>query len=191
MLYRHGLPEGLGDYRDIHLYEGILVGVIILATLAAVVFRSRLAAIASLSAVGYSIALIFVLYGAPDLAMTQFLVETLTVILLVLVFYYLPGFNRLSAPSARVRDIVVAAGVGTLMTLIVLASNQVEPVDRVADYFVEESVPGGFGRNVVNVILVDFRALDTLGEITVLGLAALGVYALLRLRPKDTQEMSE
>jgi multicomponent Na+:H+ antiporter subunit A len=191
LLYRHGLPEGLGDYRDIHLYEGILVGVIILATLAAVVFRSRLAAIASLSAVGYSIALIFVLYGAPDLAMTQFLVETLTVILLVLVFYYLPGFNRLSAPSARVRDIVVAAGVGTLMTLIVLASNQVEPVDRVADYFVEESVPGGFGRNVVNVILVDFRALDTLGEITVLGLAALGVYALLRLRPKDTQEMSE
>jgi multicomponent Na+:H+ antiporter subunit A len=114
--------------------------------------------------------------------MTQFLVETLMVILFVLVFYFLPRFGVLSATRARVRDGVVALLAGGLMTALVMIATSVQYHPSIAHYFAEQSVPLAHGRNIVNVILVDFRALDTLGEITVLGVAGIGVYALLKLR---------
>jgi multicomponent Na+:H+ antiporter subunit A len=144
---------------------------------------SRLSSVAALGLVGYGVALTYVLYGAPDLAMTQFMTETLTVILFVLVFYHLPRFTRLSSARARWRDALIATAAGTLMTVLVLAAT-VLPLDSgLRDFYARASRPLGHGRNVVNVILVDFRALDTLGEITVLGVAAIGVFALLKLRP--------
>jgi multicomponent Na+:H+ antiporter subunit A len=124
------------------------------------------------------------LYGAPDLAMTQILVETLTVLLFVLAFYHLPNMHRTSSRAVRLRDAVIALLVGGLMTLLVLAATATPPTSRLAPYFVEHSKPDAHGSNIVNVILVDFRGLDTMGEITVLAVAAIGVYALLRLRPK-------
>jgi multicomponent Na+:H+ antiporter subunit A len=156
------------------------------AALVAISARSRLSAIAALGVVGYGISLLYVLFGAPDLAMTQVLIETLTVILFVLVLYHLPRFAIRSSRRNRVRDAVVAGAAGVLMTGLTLAAFTVNQPGGISDYFAERSVPDGHGRNVVNVILVDFRALDTLGEITVLGLAALGIYALLRLRPRKT-----
>jgi multicomponent Na+:H+ antiporter subunit A len=146
-----------------------------------VLAKSRLAAIAALGVVGYSVALIFVLFGAPDLAMTQFLVETLTVILFVLVFYHLPESQIVSDWAARWRDAALALAAGALMTAFVLVGTP-ENYPPISGYFVEHSVTQGHGRNIVNVILVDFRGLDTLGEITVLAVAAVGVYALLKLR---------
>jgi multicomponent Na+:H+ antiporter subunit A len=159
----------------------------VLAALGAVRAHSRFAAVAALGAVGYSISLIFAMFGALDLALTQFLVETLTVILLVLVFYNLPqgqgGLRRI-----RWRDLAVAVSAGGVMTALVLATGRPAAQEPVSRYFIERSVPDAHGRNVVNVILVDFRAIDTLGEISVLGIAALGVYALLRLRPQREAE---
>jgi multicomponent Na+:H+ antiporter subunit A len=149
--------------------------------------KSRLAAIAALGVVGYGVALIFVLFGAPDLAMTQFLVETLTVILFVLVFYHLPEPRAVSEQVARWRDAALAVAVGAVMTALVLVSTP-EHYPPISAFFVENSVPRGHGRNVVNVILVDFRGLDTLGEITVLSVAAVGVYALLKLRRRAQPE---
>jgi len=149
----------------------------------AILKESRLAAIAALGVVGYGVSLIFVLFGAPDLAMTQFLVETLTVILFVLVFYHLPEDQRVREGAGRWRDAALAISVGALMTALVLVSTP-ENFPPISEFFDEHSVPQGHGRNVVNVILVDFRAMDTMGEITVLSIAAAGVYALLKLRKR-------
>lgn len=167
----------------ITVYEVVVALLIVLATLAAVRSRSRLAAVTALGVVGFGIALIFVLYGAPDLAMTQILVESITVILLVLILYHLPGFARLSGRVDRVRDAAIATGAGVLMTTLVLIAYSTEHLPPVSAYYLANSVELAHGRNIVNVILVDFRGLDTLGEITVLTLAATGVLALLKLKP--------
>ena len=129
--------------------------------------------------------IIFVLYSAPDLALTTFAIEILTVILFVLVLYKLPKYLKFSGAGSKIRDAVVAAGVGIFMTLIVLAVAAGDMQSELKEYFAEASLPEGKGRNIVNVILVDFRAIDTLGEITVLAVAAVGVYALLKLKSKE------
>jgi multicomponent Na+:H+ antiporter subunit A len=183
LVRRTGWPD-LAGWRDVRFYEFALAALILAAAVVAVRSYSRLAAIASLGVVGYGVALIYILFGAPDLAMTQFLVETLTVILFVFVFYHLPRFASLSSPGARARDVVVALAAGGLMTLLVLAALSAPMVPHVSTFFAENAVPRAHGRNIVNVILVDFRALDTLGEITVLAVAGVGVYALLKLRPE-------
>jgi multicomponent Na+:H+ antiporter subunit A len=174
------LPEhGL---KDIYFYEFGLAVLMLLAALAAVRSKSRLGAIASLGVVGYGVALVYILFGAPDLAMTQFHVETLTVILLVLVFYHLPKNQDRSSMTHRVRDAIVAIAFGSLMTLLVLVGVAVQFDPPIFDYFAEHSYLDAHGRNVVNVILVDFRGFDTMGEITVLAVAGIGVYSLLKLR---------
>jgi len=126
--------------------------------------------------------LIYVLFGAPDLAMTQFLIETLAVVLLVLVLYRLPRFVKYSSVRTRVRDAVIALSAGGLMTSLVFIAADLPFESQVTPYFAEHSYLLAKGKNIVNVILVDFRALDTLGEITVIAIAAVGVYALLKLR---------
>jgi len=116
--------------------------------------------------------------------MTQFMIETLTVILFVLVFYHLPRFTALSTRTELVRDAVTALAFGGLITIIVSTGAGIQLHPKISDYFIENSVPLAHGRNVVNTILVDFREFDTFGEITVLAIAGIGVYALLRLRPR-------
>jgi len=163
----------------------LLLGVLAMAAaVAAVRARSRTASIVALGAVGYSIGLLFLLFGAPDLAMTQIAIETVTVMVLLLAFRHLPHFARLSSWTSRVRDVVVACAVGALMTLLVLTATRTPPPDPISDYHLAQSVPGAHGHNVVNTILVDFRGLDTLGEVTVLAIAGFGIVALLKLRPR-------
>jgi multicomponent Na+:H+ antiporter subunit A len=163
--------------------ETLIVLLVVASVVAAAVSSSRLGAIAALGAAGYGIALIFLLAGAPDLAITQFVVETLVVVLFVFAFYRLPRFARFSPPAARLRDLVFAAATGALMSLLTLAAAGTALQAPISDYFGEWAYLKAHGRNIVNVILVDFRALDTLGEITVIAVAAIGVYALLGLRP--------
>jgi len=173
------------DWLNLSPHEALLAAVMITAAVAALLFQSRLAAVVALGVVGLGVALLFLLFGAPDLAMTQFVVETLTVILLVLVLYHLPRFARFSSGRARLRDLAVAMSAGSLLTLSLLALQGFQRSDALSAYFAQTSVPEAHGRNIVNVILVDFRALDTLGEITVLAVAAIGVYGLLKLRLKS------
>ena len=173
------------EVSSVWVHELGLGTLILLATVAVLRASTRLAAVAALGVIGFSIGLIYLLFGAPDLAMTQFAVETLTVILLVLVLYRLPRFAQFSTRASRLRDAVIALGFGALMTVVVMTVTASPVSSTLADYFVENSVLLAQGRNVVNVILVDFRALDTFGEVTVLAIAALGVFALIKLRVNE------
>jgi len=169
-------------------YEISISLIIIISTFVVITSESRLKSIIALGVVGFSVGIVFIIHSAPDLALTTFAIETLTVILFVLVLYKLPKFLQFSKAGSKIRDFVIASCVGIFMTLMVLIVTSFEFSSELKKYFTENSVPGGKGRNVVNVILVDFRAIDTLGEITVLGIAALGVFALLKLRLDDKEE---
>jgi len=185
------LPE---SWPSVYLYEGTLMALIAAAAIATVVLRSRLAAITAMGVAGFSIALLFIVLGAPDLAMTQFLVETLIVVIIVLVMQRLPRFAKAerSTWGVRLRDGALAGALGLVMAGIVLAVLQIPLDQTIPNYLAQESVPGGKGRNIVNVILVDFRALDTLGEIAVIAVAAIGAYSLLTLgKRRDKRKTKE
>lgn len=186
-LVANGLPgaQGWGDLRP---HEALLVAVIVLGAVVTILSHSRLGAVAALGVVGFGVALIFAQFGAPDLAMTQFAIETLSVILLVFALYHMPARLVSLRRSVRWRDAAVALAGGATITLLVLLALEVQIAPSIGDYYMTNSAPAAHGHNVVNVILVDFRGVDTMGEITVLGIAATGVYALLRLRSRDDRE---
>ncbi len=159
-----------------------LAAIIVLATLFSTLTGSRLATIISMGVVGYGIAMIYFYFSATDLAITQILVETLVVAMFILVLQRLPKFARLSSRITKWRDLSIALVFGVAMTLVALKAVQVDFNPPISGYFLENSYNEAFGKNVVNVILVDFRALDTLGEVVVLTVAAFGVSVLLRNR---------
>ena len=135
-----------------------------------------------LSVTGYAMAGLFVLSGAPDLALTQAAVETLSTVVFVLVLRRLPEhFERQSSPRRRVVRLAIAGAVGVTVFVFALVAAGHRLTPPVSDEMIARSVPDGHGRNVVNVILVDFRGFDTLGEITVLAVACLGAAALARV----------
>ena len=158
----------------------LIVFVIIAGAITATVAQSTMSAVLSLGAVGYGVAMMFLSFGAPDLAMTQFSVETLTVLIYVLVFRHFRALGSLSPRPVRVRDGLIAIGSGMFIGALLVSVATTETAPRLREYFAEFGPTLGHGRNIVNVILVDFRAFDTLGEITVLATAALGVRGLLR-----------
>jgi multicomponent Na+:H+ antiporter subunit A len=186
--YDHVTVPSLGELLDIRLYELFVPALIVVAIGLIVTSNSRMAAVCGLGVIGYAIAILFVMYGAPDLAMTQFSIETLTVVLFVFVLARLPRFAKLSSMQARRRDIGVSIAGGAVMSAIAWAATAAHVPSRLSDFFAQNSLVQAKGRNLVNVILVDFRGLDTLGELVVLSVAAIGVFALLRIgREPDNQ----
>jgi multicomponent Na+:H+ antiporter subunit A len=160
----------------------------VLAIFKVVSTSSRLIAVASMGVVGYCICLLFVFYSAPDLAMTQFAIDTLTVVLFVLVLFKLPPFLNLTNTFVKLRDGFISLSLGTLISIIALEVLN-EPVNKeTTAFYAENAYLLAKGKNVVNVILVDFRGLDTLVEITVLTIAAIGVYSMLKLRIKSWEK---
>jgi multicomponent K+:H+ antiporter subunit A len=132
-----------------------------------------------IGAVGLVVSLIFVKFSAPDLALTQLSVEVVTIVLLLLALYFLPQQQPAESRTVRRgRDLVLAvlAGGGAAALAWAVLTRSYESI---ASFFIANSVPGGGGSNVVNVILVDFRGFDTLGEISVLAIAALGIFVML------------
>jgi multicomponent Na+:H+ antiporter subunit A len=164
-----------------HGEELIIFVLAIIAAFATLIARSRLSAIISIGVVGVSVTLFFVIFSAPDLALTQLLIEVLTVVLLVLVFFRVQP-DRLPAYSVgrRTVNIAIAVLMGLFGAAVVAFNNSFQVAPSISDYFLQNAYAIGKGANVVNVILVDTRGYDTLGEITVLGLAALGGYAIMR-----------
>lgn len=178
-LWRFGLPEiniANGITPTVAVMSLLMVG----ATFFAVTTSSRLTALVSLGVAGYGVAMLFAYFSAPDLAITQILVETLTVVLFAWVVYKLPAYRLLSSKRTVAFDAVVSCLAGGLVTLLVIKSNALSHQPSISQQLAEWSMPLAYGANIVNVILVDFRALDTLGEIGVLAIAALGVWALLK-----------
>ncbi|WP_034763500.1 monovalent cation/H+ antiporter subunit A [Chrysiogenes arsenatis] len=172
----------LGDVpmTSVDLATLVMAAILAICAVATVVFhRQRIVALIMLSAVGLIVSLAFVRFSAPDLALTQLSVEVVSIILLLKALHYLPRTTPVESSSTRRwRDIVLSLVAGGGITALMMAF-LTRPYDTIAGFFLENSVPGGGGTNVVNVILVDFRGFDTMGEITVLAMAALGIYALL------------
>jgi multicomponent Na+:H+ antiporter subunit A len=180
---------GLGEIAipsdpQLHFYEIVTAALIPVGIVATITARSRLGAIIAVGVVGAIVALFFVLFSAPDLALTQLLIEVLSTVFLLLVFSVLPvRFESLSPAWVRWRDAGVAAAVGLLTTGLVLATATSTMFPPLTPFYLQNSLPAGKGANVVNVILVDFRGFDTMGEITVLFIAVIGIFGLLRFRP--------
>jgi multicomponent K+:H+ antiporter subunit A len=155
-------------------------GLLLAATVATTVRAHQpLTAVIAISVVGLLVALAFVRLAAPDLALTQLLVEQVTILLLLLALHHLP--ERAAArpsPTRRLRDLLLAVGAGAGSGLLAWATLE-RPLRSISDYYLRTSLPVGGGRNVVNVILVDFRGFDTLGEVAVLGTAAIGTLVVL------------
>ena len=157
----------------------VLIGV---AALACCVFRSRIAIILALGLVGSLVSIFFVLFSAPDLALTQILVEAVGLVLFLLVLrFFSPLDNVRPTVSRRLLHLGLSIGVGGLAALLLLAANIEFAPSLLAPYFLENSYALAGGQNVVNVILVDFRGFDTMGEITVFAVAALAVVAMIEL----------
>lgn len=171
---------------EITAYD-VAVTIILLAGIFYTVFtKSRIGAVAAMGVVGLAICLLFVFYSAPDLAMTQFSIDTLTVILFVLVLYRLPKYLVLTDYKMRIRDGILSLAFGGLISVLALQV-LAEPVNNeIGDYYAKNAYILAHGKNVVNVILVDFRGSDTFMEIAVLVIAAIGVFGLLKLRVKSS-----
>lgn len=170
--------------QPLTVYEVGVTLILVVAVMFIVFSRSRLIAVAAMGVLGYSISLIFVFYSAPDLAMTQFSVDTLTVILFMLVLYRLPKYLNLSDLRSRIRDGAISLLFGTLIVFVALEVLAAPTSREISKFFAENSYKLAHGRNVVNVLLVDFRGMDTIVEITVLTIAAIGVFGLLKLHIK-------
>jgi len=173
-------------FPDLWFYEWTVVAIAVIGLGAVVYAQDRLTAIVSLGIQGFAVALLFMLMGAPDLSFTQFMVETLSVVILALVMTRL----RLSVSDHRptgqkVLDISVAGACGLAFGMLLLKVTQLPFDETLSTFFKNYSLVIAHGRNVVNVIIVDFRGLDTLGEIAVVMITGLAILALIRVRTKD------
>ncbi len=169
--------EAAASWYEIGL--AVLIGV---AALACCVFRSRIAIILALGLVGSLVSIFFVLFSAPDLALTQILVEAVGLVLFLLVLRFFSPLDNVRPPvSRRLLHLGLSIGVGGLAALLLLAANIEFAPSLLAPYFLDNSYALAGGQNVVNVILVDFRGFDTMGEITVFAVAALAVVAMIEL----------
>jgi len=176
------------ELTPLTIYEVAVVVILLGALLIVVSTKSRLTSVVSMSVIGYCICLMFVFYSAPDLAMTQFTIDTLTTVLFVLVLYKLPSFINLASTGQRYRDMAVSLGFGTILAIIALKVINEPITTEISDFYGENAYIMAKGKNVVNLILADFRGIDTMFETVVLGIAALGVYSLLKLRLKSTEK---
>jgi multicomponent Na+:H+ antiporter subunit A len=190
-IYMQDLWPGKLRFPELELWEMGVLLILVLGIIQVVVAYTRLTAIISLGIQGTSVALVFMLFGAPDLSFTQFMVETLSVVILALVLtrFKLMRQDRRS-PFSFIIDGVIAVSVGVGISVFLIHITQPFLDLRLSEFFATYSASIAHGRNIVNVILVDFRALDTLGEITVVLIAGLSVLALIRLKAPAATEMS-
>ncbi|WNS81637.1 Na+/H+ antiporter subunit A [Domibacillus sp. DTU_2020_1001157_1_SI_ALB_TIR_016] len=176
----------------IGLYEVSLIIVLVIATATILLAKSRLTSIIALGGVGYTVSLFFVIFRAPDLALTQLVIETVSTALFLLCFYHLPKLSRHEEKRRfQAGNALVAAGVGIMVALLGISAHSSKFFTSINDYYVENTYEKAGGENMVNVILVDFRGFDTLFEISVLAVAALGIYGLIKLRLEKGGETNE
>ncbi len=174
----------LGNVSPVSPLVAFVVVLMIAAAIVIALSTSRLLSICALGIVGSGIAVVFLVFGAIDVAITQLMVETLFVVLIATVLVRLPRFPGEAHPgkAGPLRDAIIAIAAGVVMAVITLGV-ALAPLDMsVTQFFAENSLTKAYGRNIVNVILVDFRALDTLGEVAVVATAAMAVIALLKVR---------
>lgn len=190
-LIRNGnVTVTVANNHPVAVIDIVIVIGIIAAAIATLLTNSRIAAIVSLSAVGYLVVLLYVIFRAPDLALTQMVVETVTTVLFLLCFYHLPKLEkRLEPVKFKLTNGIVSVTFGLLVTVLSILAFNHKLFPPITSFF-ENSFELAGGKNIVNTILVDFRGFDTMLEISVLVIAGLGVYSLIRLglKERDTDE---
>lgn len=189
-LFLYGeLPSMPSWPRDAPIHELTFIAIAVAGLIAVLTASSRLTAIIALGIQGFAVAVIFLLFGAPDLSFTQFMVETLSVVILTLVMTRLrlsPSDHR--GLGQKLLDSSIAIACGTGFALYLMRATQVSFDNRLTDFYNSYSKLIAHGANVVNVIIVDFRGTDTLGEIAVVMITGLAILALIRIRPAAVKE---
>ncbi|WP_026480035.1 putative monovalent cation/H+ antiporter subunit A [Ahrensia sp. 13_GOM-1096m] len=186
-LYKADEWPQIPEFPRLFVYEWAVILICVIGLFSVIIAKNRLTAIVSLGIQGFGVALLFMLMGAPDLAFTQFMVETLSVVILALVMTrlrLLPQDHR--SNYQIVQDGLISLGVATALTLILLGVVQTEFDPTLTEFFNAYSYTIAHGKNIVNVILVDFRGVDTFGEIAVVMVSGLAILALIRIMPRKT-----
>lgn len=184
-LFTHPVGFVFDNISSIRPYELILIALILISTFCIVLAKSRLFSIIMLASVGYSVALFFVFFGAPDLALTQLSIETISTALFLLCFYHLPKMSRHDENRKfKLGNFIISICVGIGVIILGLIAYGNRHFDSISQYYKDNVYDLAAGKNMVNVILVDFRGFDTLFESAVLGIAGLGIYTLIKLRDK-------
>lgn len=161
----------------------VLVFVVIVALVGIVFSKSRITSIILLGAMGYTISIFFIVARAPDLALTQLVIETISVVLYLLVFYHLPQFSNIEEkPRWFSVKTFISIGVGLVVFLISISAYDTTFYDSISQYYIDNTYTKAAGKNIVNVILVDFRGFDTLFETAVLAIASIGIFGMIKLR---------
>jgi multicomponent Na+:H+ antiporter subunit A len=182
LLWIGGFSIDFSNDAPITISEYIIIFVMMGASIAIIFVKSRMTAILLNGVLGYSIAILFVVFRAPDLALTQIIVETVTTALFLLCFYFLPEWSKeKSTRSLKVFKGIIAISVGTVVTIIALLVQGNKMFESISVYF-ENSYELAGGKNIVNTILGDFRAFDTMLEVVVLFIAGIGVFTLVKLK---------
>ncbi|MBB5173977.1 Na+/H+ antiporter subunit A [Texcoconibacillus texcoconensis] len=193
LFYFDAIAIDLENTAPISTYIFVLVAVLILATISIPFINHRITAIIVVGVIGFLLALLFVVFRAPDLALTQLLVETVMVVMFLLVFYHLPELKKESfKPTMKISNLAISIAVGVFASLTALSAHAFSyenPVDAISNYFIENAYTLAGGNNMVNVILVDFRGLDTLLEVLVLAIAALGIVVLVKYTAKGRENL--
>ncbi|PKG24240.1 Na+/H+ antiporter subunit A [Niallia nealsonii] len=177
----------------ISIYDIGIVTAVVISAFAVLFSKTRLTAIVAVGALGFLVSFFFVLFRAPDLALTQLVVETVTTALFLLCFYHLPALKKeVSHIPFKLVNAVISIGVGTVITFIALSANGTRMFYSISSFY-ENSYKLAGAQNIVNAILVDFRGIDTMLEILVLSIAGLGVYTLIKLKiaGRDKNEGAE
>ncbi|MFD1450432.1 Na+/H+ antiporter subunit A [Oceanobacillus sojae] len=193
-MYRYNLPliQNL-DLSPIPVYTWFVILVFLGSILTIPFLNNRIAIIITTGVSGFLVALLFVLFRAPDLALTQLLIETVSVVLFMLVFYHLPKLKKMKTPpKMKTIKLIISIGFGLMITLGSLSAfsmGQEANYESISEYYTENSKEKAGGYNIVNVILVDFRGLDTMLEVLVVSLAVLTVVSLIRLRFKGGEDV--
>lgn len=182
----------VNSFAPLNTY-GILTAVILIFSVCMLLMaKTKMTAIISLGGVGYAVAFFFVIFKAPDLALTQLVIETITVSLFLLAFQHLPKLKRHGESKGfRLGNFIVALGVGITMAFVALSAHSQKLIPSISQFYKDTVQSEAGGGNIVNVILVDYRGFDTLFEIAVLSIAGIGVYSMIRLRLSRKEHSDE
>lgn len=188
LLLLHGIQFDFSNNAAISIYEVGLVITMIIASLTVLLAGNRILAIVALGALGYMVSMFFVIFRAPDLALTQMVVETVTTVLFLLCFYHLPKLSKtLERIPFKLTNLIISVAMGSTVTLLALSANGHKLFEPITSFF-ENAYELAGAKNIVNAILVDFRGFDTMLEIAVLSIAGLGVYILVHQRSKRREQ---
>jgi len=178
-----GIHINFDDLAPVSIIEIVIVVIMVIASVATIFANNNLAAILILGVVGFGTAMLFIIYRAPDLALTQLVIETITVALFLLVFYHLPKLKkRRDSKREKTVNALISIAFGAMLSLVGIFSLSSASFSKISDYFIKTAHSIGGGNNIVNVILVDMRGFDTLFEIAVLGIAALAIFGLVQYK---------